>query len=267
MAMDFLCRGSSWSKEVTMSNFDSDDLEMTGYFLPEHSQFRLKKLREYAGFLSRLAQPRRMDEEQGGMPEIRVGEVAICLELLAEQVGLVLDEISWPAQRYEGEAERRIDAEPEAAGEEIPGAASGHYLFGVTLEQIDTLQQLITMISAHGDVVTASDDPELADHTLPVLGHAIVSDATAVRRIIHQVERQGLGQARGPQAGVDEAWAAYHVTRRKDACPRDGRKRSGLCRTPGTTPGPAGCPCGGCRARNPTRRSGDGPVSVPVLPG
>jgi hypothetical protein len=41
-----------------MSKFDSDDLETTGYSLPEDSQLRLKKLREHAEFLSHLAQPR-----------------------------------------------------------------------------------------------------------------------------------------------------------------------------------------------------------------
>jgi hypothetical protein len=211
--IDSHCRISSWNKEVIMSNFDSDDLEMTGYFLPEDGQFRLKKLREYVGFLSRLAQPRRADEEPGNMPEIRADEAAICLELLAEQVELVLEGISWPAQRYEEKAAPGVDAEPEAAGEEGPGDEGGHYRFGVTLEQIDMLHQLLTMISAHGDVVTAGDDAGLAGHTLPVLGDAIVSDATAVREIICQVELQGLGQTHGSQVGVDEEWAAYHAGR------------------------------------------------------
>ena len=44
-----------------MSTFDSDDLETMGYFLPEDSQLRLKKLREYVEFLSHLAQPRMAD--------------------------------------------------------------------------------------------------------------------------------------------------------------------------------------------------------------
>src|SRR5690625_384272 len=153
-----------------MSKFDSDDLEMTGYFLPEDSQLRLKKLRVYVEFLSHLAQPRRADEERECVPEIRVGEVAICLELLTEQVGHVLDEISWPAQRYEGEAAPEADAEPETAEDDDAGS---RYIFGVTLEQVDTLNRLIEMISAHGDVATASDDAELADHTLSLLGHAI----------------------------------------------------------------------------------------------
>jgi hypothetical protein len=195
-----------------MSTFDSDDLETKGYFLPEDSQLRLKKLREYAEFLSHIAQPRTADEEQEWIPEIRVGEVAICLELLAEQVGLVLDDLSWPAYRSEREAALGADAEPEAA-KEVPDDAGGRYIFGVTLEQVDTLNRLIDMISAHGDVVTAGDDAVLADHTLSLLGDAIFNDARTVREIIRQVESQRLGQARGSQTGVGEERAIYHVVR------------------------------------------------------
>jgi hypothetical protein len=198
---------------ATMSTFDSDDLETTGYFLPEDSQFRLKKLREYLEFLSRLAQSRTANEERKGVPEIRVGEVAICLELLAEQMGLVLDEISGPAQRYEGKAAPEADAEPEAA-EEVPDHAGGRYIFGVTLDQVDTLNRLTGMISAHGDVVVASDDAEFADHTLSALGDAIFNDARSAREIIRQVESQRLGQARVSQTGVEEAQAVYLAGRR-----------------------------------------------------
>lgn len=191
-----------------MSTFDSDDQEMTGYVLPEDSQLRLKKLHEYVEFLSHLAQPRIADEGQEYLPEIRVGEVAICLELLAEQMGLVLDDISWPASRCERAAAAGADAVPEAR-EEVPDDASGRYIFGVTLEQVDTLNRLIDMIAAHGDVVTASDDAEWADHTLSMLGQAIFGDARAVREIVRQVESQRLGQARGSQTGVGEERAVY----------------------------------------------------------
>jgi hypothetical protein len=193
-----------------MSTFNSDDLETMGYFLPEDSQLRLKKLREYAEFLSHIAQPRTADEEQEWIPEIRVGEVAICLELLAEQVGLVLDEMSWPAYRSESEAAAEAGAEP-AAAEEMPGDADGRYRFGMTMEQIDTLNRLIDMIVAHGDVVIASDEAEFADHTLSVLGDAIFNDARTVRAIIRQVESQRLAQTRGSQTGVAEERATYHV--------------------------------------------------------
>jgi hypothetical protein len=193
-----------------MSTFNSDDLETMGYFLPEDTQLRLKKLREYAEFLSHIAQPRTANEEQEGTPEIRVGEVAICLELLAEQVELVLGEISWPAYRSESEAAAEADAEP-AAAEEMPGDAEERYRFGVTLDQIDTLNRLIDMMVAHGDVVTASHEAEFADHTLSVLGDALFNDARTVRAIIRQVESQRLGQARDSQTGVGEERATYHA--------------------------------------------------------
>jgi hypothetical protein len=193
-----------------MSKFDSGDLETMGYFLPEDSQLRLKKLREHAEFLSHLAQPRTADEEQEWIPEIRVGEVAICLELLAEQVGLVLDDLSWPAYRSEREAALGADAEPEAA-KEVPDDAGERYIFGATLEQVDTLNRLIGMIVAHGDVVIASDDAEFADHTLSLLGDAIFNDASTVREIMRQVESQRLGQARSSQTGVGEERALYLV--------------------------------------------------------
>ena len=38
-----------------MSTIDSEDLYVTGYFLPEDNQLRLKQLREYVGFLTNLA--------------------------------------------------------------------------------------------------------------------------------------------------------------------------------------------------------------------
>ena len=195
-----------------MSTFDSDDRETMGYFLPEDSQLRLKKLRQYAEFLSHIAQPRTADVAQEWIPEIHVGQVAICLELLAEQVGLVLDDLSFPAYRSESEAAPAADAKPEAA-EAMPSDAGGRYLFGMTLDQVDTLNQLIDMIVAHGDVVTASHDAELADHTLSLLGNAIFGDARAVREIIRQVESQRLSLTRSSHTGVSEEQGVYHTGR------------------------------------------------------
>src|SRR5574337_1371918 len=129
-----------------MSTFDSDDLEVTGYFMPEDSQYRLTKLRDYAQFLSHLAQPRTADEEQEWWgPEIRASEVAICMELLAEQVGLVLDKLSCPSKRGERAAAGEADAEAAACAEAaapdiaepVMDAAGNRYLFGLTLDQFD----------------------------------------------------------------------------------------------------------------------------------
>ena len=196
-----------------MSTFDADDRDTMGYFLPEDSQLRLQKLREYAEFLSHIAQPRTPDVAQEWIPEIHVEQVAICLELLAEQMGLVLNDLAFPAYRSESDAAPAADATLEAA-EVIPAAAAERYIFGLTLEQVDTLNHLIDMITAHGDVVTASDHAELADHTLSLLGDGIFGDARAVREIIRQVESQRLRPARSSQTGVGEERGVYRAARK-----------------------------------------------------
>jgi hypothetical protein len=197
-----------------MSTIDSD-LEATGYFLPEDSQLRLKKLREYVGFLAHLARPRMADESQEWTAGIRPGEVAICLELLEEQIGQVLDELFWPAERGERAAAREADApakaaEPEAA-EPVMDEADSRYVFGITLSQIDEINLLIDMLRAHGDVVAANDAAEFADHTLSTVGNAIFSGANTLREIVLDLEAQRLDPARGPRTGVREERAAYRA--------------------------------------------------------
>ncbi len=185
-----------------------------GYFLPEESQLRLKKLHEYAQFLSHMAQPRTAAVEQERMPEIRVGEVAICLELLAEQIGLMLDDLSFPACRGESTAASAACAMPGTA-HAMPGDSGERYLVGMTRAQVDALHKRIDRISAHGDVVTVSHGAELAGHTLSLLGHAIVNDVRAVRDIIQQVESQRLMPPRHPPNGVSEERAVYRVARKR----------------------------------------------------
>jgi hypothetical protein len=197
-----------------MSTIDSD-LEATGYFLPEDSQLRLKKLREYVGFLAHLARPRRVDESQEWAAAIHSGEVAVCLELLEEQLGQVLDELSWPAGRGEGAAARGADAQAEAAEPDIAAPAmdeaGSRYVFGVSLGQIDEINLLIDMLRAHGDVVAASDAADFAAHTLSTVGNAIFSGAKKLREIVLDVEAQRLDPARGSRTGVREERAAYHA--------------------------------------------------------
>ncbi|ATS40744.1 MULTISPECIES: XAC0095 family protein [Xanthomonas] len=64
-----------------------------GYYLPEGAQYRLQQLRDHMRFLARLAQPRTQVEEQARQPAICMDELAFCLELLAEQVSRVLDDV------------------------------------------------------------------------------------------------------------------------------------------------------------------------------
>ena len=204
-----------------MSTFDSDDLETTGYFLPEDSQLRLKQLREYVGFLTNLARPRRPDEDREWFSEIRPGEVAICLELLEEQIAQVLDELSWPAERGERAAAPKVDAEAEAeaeactqaaepdAAEPVMDEAGNRFLFGVTLDQIDEINLLLSSLRALGNVVTCSDHAELSDVTLSIMGDAIVRDVEKLRDINRDVNAQGLKPPHGTKPGVREELATY----------------------------------------------------------
>ncbi len=227
-----------------MSTIDSEDRNVTGYFLPEDSQLRLKQLREYVGFLTNLARPRRPDEDSECYSEIRPGEVAICFELIEEQIGQVLDELSWPAERgeraaapktaaarereaeaggtngpplaseadaAEPEAEEADDAEAdetEPAEQEADGAAA-KYIYGLTLDQIDEINRLLEKVRAYGDVVIASDGAEFASCTLSLIGDSIFHDAIRLREILWEVGAQRLDAARGPRTGVREEHATY----------------------------------------------------------
>ncbi|PPU76941.1 MULTISPECIES: XAC0095 family protein [Xanthomonas] len=70
---------------------------LPGYYLPDHAQYRLQKLGDHMRFLARMAEPRTRSEEQAPHAAIRMDELAFCLELLAEQVQQVLEQVRWPA--------------------------------------------------------------------------------------------------------------------------------------------------------------------------
>jgi hypothetical protein len=206
-----------------MSTIESDYLGTTGYFLPEDSQLRLKQLREYVGFLTNLARPRRPDEDREWYSEIRPGEVAICMELLEEQIGQVLDELSWPAERGERAAAPKADADAEAEAEACTQAATpntaeplrdeagNRLLFGVTLDQFDKIGRLLDSLRALGNVVTCSDHAELSDVTLSIMGDAIVRDVEELRDIMSDVQGRKLGPLHATKPGVREEWAIYGV--------------------------------------------------------
>ncbi|KRE96770.1 hypothetical protein ASG87_15720 [Frateuria sp. Soil773] len=199
-----------------MSTFDSDDLEATGYFLPEDSQLRLKQLREYLRFLTNLARQRRPDEDHEWFSEIRLGEVAICMELLEEQIAQVLDELSWPAERGERRAALKADADAKAgaaaepdAAEPVRDEAGKRFLFGLTLDQFDGIDRLLASLRTLGNVVTCSDHAELSDVTLSIMGDAIVRDVMKLRDIISDVNAQRLKSPHGTKPGVREKRATY----------------------------------------------------------
>ncbi|WP_420008111.1 XAC0095 family protein [Xanthomonas sacchari] len=178
-----------------------DDDDMPGYFLPEDSQFRLAKLRDHVRFLVRLAQPRTQAEERAAEPKVRMGELALCLELLAEQVDLVLDALSYPAQR----TDTTRGAWPDATVQAATDAGSG--TFRVTQQQIDRLTQLAEAVSANARIVAAGDAAERAGQTLPEVGSALCAAANDVRELLLQIAHQPLP---GPPSNrVREARAVY----------------------------------------------------------
>lgn len=175
------------------------DDERPGYYLPEDSQLRLVRLSDHIKFLLRLMQPL---ADAAGEParEVRMAEVAFCLELLGDQVDLVLDEVSWPAAQ--------VDAPARGAAGEAQG-----YAFGVTLAQVDTLDGLVRTLAAHGDVLAGTDAAGLAGGTLPSMGRAVFDAAAAVRGVLDAVETQRLAAGADARLRVEEAPAVYAVPR------------------------------------------------------
>ncbi|MGN6381796.1 MAG: XAC0095 family protein [Dyella sp.] len=206
-----------------MSTIDSEDRNVTGYFLPEDTQLRLKQLREYVGFLTNLARPRRPDEDSECYNEIRPGEVAICFELIEEQIGLVLDELSYPGERGEpvealkaaADTETEADAadndaEEPYVDEPATNKTSIRYVAGVTLSQIDEMNLLLGSLHALGNVVVCSDHAELSEATLSVMGDAIYRDVAALRDILREIDGpQRLEPPLVMRPGVREEEATY----------------------------------------------------------
>ena len=184
-----------------MAKHTLDD-ERPGYYLPEDSQQRLVRLSDHVKFLLRLMQPL---AEAAGEParEVRLAEVAFCLELLGDQVDLVLDEVSWPA---------RHAAQAGAPAHYPAGEAQG-YTFGVTLAQMDTLEGLVRTLAVHGDVVATGDAAGWAGGTLPAMGSAVFDAAAAVRGVLDAVETQRLAAGADARLRVEEARAVYAVPR------------------------------------------------------
>ena len=196
-----------------MSTHASDDLDQMDYFLPEDSQQRLKRLCENLRFLVQLAQPRTRDEELEREPDVYMGDVAMCLELLGEQADLVLDALSWRQAPGSLREEDDDDGASEAAAdvEEENDTADERFAFGLTVTQVDALDRLARTISAHGDVVTTGRTAELAEGTLVQLGQAIFDAADGVQSILDQVETQRLEQGARSPGRVGEERGAYAV--------------------------------------------------------
>jgi hypothetical protein len=180
-----------------------DDEEGPGYFLPVEGQVRLARLSDHVRFLARLLEPRTQAEEDAGGRGVRMGELAFCLELLADQVGQVLDALSWPAQRPGHAADGLPDADGDGATD-VGGAA-----FRITLAQIDRLNLLVETASAHARVAAVGDSTGVAGRALPEVGETLCAAVEEVRALLGEVERQPLHAA--SSARVREEQAVYAV--------------------------------------------------------
>ncbi|NII11743.1 hypothetical protein [Oleiagrimonas sp. C23AA] len=207
-----------------MSMIEVEDPKATGYFLPEETQLRLKKLHEYATFLANLARPRQSDPSLEGFAEIRPGEVGICLEHFEEQIGGVLDEIGWPAllikeatatdadappaHKSKEEAETAIKATATQTGQSAAAVTSPRG-YTATLDQVDQMNLLLASLHAVGNVVACADHAELSDATLSIMGDAIYRDVAALRKIVDDIYYLAPESDDTSSTEVQEAHASY----------------------------------------------------------
>jgi hypothetical protein len=87
--------------------------------------------------------------------------------------------------------------------------ASNRFISGVTLDQIDEINLLLSSLRALGNVVTCSEHAELSDATLSIMGDAIVRDVEKLRDINDDVNAQRLKPSHGTKPGVREEQASY----------------------------------------------------------
>jgi len=71
-----------------------------------------------------------------------------------------------------------------------------HFVFGITIDQLDELSSLLRTITANGDMVTICDAEAVHPQSVSTLGEGIFNAALAVRGILDQVNEQRLEQER-----------------------------------------------------------------------
>ncbi|WCE04157.1 hypothetical protein [Pseudoxanthomonas sp. JBR18] len=202
-----------------MSTHETHGLHDAQALLDQEGRLPLVRLSAHLRLLAGLAQRRAEDGAGDGLADGGGGELAGSLQLLADRLDRVLSEayppssqadtadtIAYEVASDEDEDEDDDDAEADDEGD----AEAGDFLFGVTLDQIDTLNRLVHAITAHGDVVAASDMAEYADGTLAQMGHTVFDAGLEVRAVLEAVASQRLRE-RAPLGRVREVRAVYGV--------------------------------------------------------
>ncbi|WCE05834.1 hypothetical protein [Pseudoxanthomonas sp. JBR18] len=230
----FMVKGEAAMTEQTFDDQDAGD------FLRENSGLLLKQVRNHIHFLARLAQSNAMGGTQDVAPDVGMAEVLSCLDQLSEQLDLLLKDVTAYGRRghpqmadladviaahSDASGEDEEDDEEEASSpdhpgdeerDDVPASPARHdtyaqrLVFGVTLAQIDTLQQLIAGIKAYADAVFADGMADFAPGTLATLGSTIFDRANDVSEILREINAQSLQQGRAGFA-VEETAPAYLV--------------------------------------------------------
>jgi len=218
---------------MTEQTFDDRD---AGDFLRENSELLLRQVRNHIHFLARRAQPSAADGTKEGAAAAGMAEVMSCLDQLSGQLDLLLKDANFyghtghplivdiadiPTAHSDASGEEEEEEEASSSeqqgdeeGDDVPASPARHgayaqrLVFGVTLAQIDTLQQLMAGIKAYADAVFADGMADFAPGTLATLGSTIFDRANEVSEILREINAQSLQQGRAGFA-VEETAPAY----------------------------------------------------------
>lgn len=220
---------------MTEQTFDDQG---AGDFLRENSGLLLRQVRNHIHFVARRAQSRAAAGTTDAAPTVGMAEVMSCLDQLSEQLDLLLKNANFygrtghplmvdiadiPAAHSDASGEEEEEEEASSSeqqedeeGDDVPASPARHgtyaqrLVFGVTLAQIDALQQLMAGIKAYADAVFADGMADFAPGTLATLGCTIFDRANDVSEILREINAQSLQQGRAGFA-VEETAPPYLV--------------------------------------------------------
>lgn len=196
-----------------------DDQHMQGDVLSETSRQLLEEIKRYLQGSAWLVSPGAAGHAVGGEAQTNMADLAGCLEQAAAQLEWLLQDLSRlrlisvsQAAAYEDadvqtDRDRLTQEDGEASVADEPA-----WSFGVTLDQFDRLDTLVTGIKAFGDAVHANGSADFAAGTVGTLGLAIFDRAVEVHDLLMEIETQALPASAHRRWSVEEAAPAYGLT-------------------------------------------------------
>lgn len=189
-----------------MSKFEMEDQGAQVYVLPDDARVRLHQVHKHLVSLRHMAQADVRAGEEGELGAAATA-LGVSLDLLAEEMRLTLDAV-YSAARPPVVVHETSDDDP-LPDHLLPPDPRTALVFGLTLDQLDRIAQLVAMVGAHGDVVAAVNECVVSVTTLPLMGHAIVDNAAALRRLLDDAEGQRLASDGRARSGVREDVGTY----------------------------------------------------------